>query len=184
MRWHDRCQSQTPAQMKVDCYDDHSAPPLVYPPADRSVPRFAVPQLGSDGPWGCHFRLQPFPAAPPAGRSGAGQAGSPCRQGANGGLTRLRTDPSMTSAPSSRRGVGHYVGLWLFPAPGTEPIRNHSFRGTLARGPDVTSSGSRTNPGTPSACRSRRVCAGTASKAFAWGQASRYPCAADACATG
>ncbi len=72
-----------------DCYDDHAAPPLVYPPADRPVPRLPAPQLGSDRPWRGHFPRQPFPAAPPAGRPGRGQARPPSfrRQGAGGGLT-------------------------------------------------------------------------------------------------
>ena len=110
MRWHDRYQAQTPAQMKVDCYDDHAAPPLVYPPADRPVP---APQLGSDGPWGGRFPLRRFPATPPAGRPGAGQASSPCREGAGGGLTRQPDRSVHDQRPVLPPGRCSYVRLSL-----------------------------------------------------------------------
>jgi hypothetical protein len=108
--WRDRCQSQTPVQMKVDCYGDHAAPPLVCPSADGPV---RASQLGSDGSWGGRFRLQSFPAAPAAGRPGAGQASSPCWEGAGRGLIRQHLPVPRPCAPSSRRGVGRLSGYGL-----------------------------------------------------------------------
>jgi len=79
-----------PSTDEGDRNDDHAAPPPVYPPTDRPVPRLPAPQLGSDGPWRGHFPLQPYPAVPLAGGPGRGQARPPSflRQDAGGGLTR------------------------------------------------------------------------------------------------
>src|SRR5271166_205317 len=147
MRWHDRSQSQTHGAARpgtghpsTDEVIEHDRNPAArqpgYPVREDRDPLRPGPPLRTDRRRGSPGPHEPLPAAPRAGRPGAGQASSPRRKGTGRGLTASRADPSTTTTPRSVNpaGRGHAQGGQPAAAPPgrpsarTAPRRRHPPR--------------------------------------------------------